>query len=208
MAAYRGRPTHPDVSQLINPVGPEANNQRAEEFEDQLIAFAKTLGWEARCRNNDLFNATGDQSKGVDVLLAYDDPQLGERQGIVGEAKIRHPLKGSGVRSDVGVLAKKVATVGPVIHKLTVGNDIVATRTGVLAYDASPFDPDAFSEALSALQQQGLSRAHWPREVLVLGPDTLVGLADAVNRATPPSIFGRRSTSTRAGGAATPHRTR
>lgn len=66
------------MNELINPVGPEANNQRAEEFEDQVVAFAATLGWEALCRNIDLFSSTGGQSKGVDVLLALDDPQLEE----------------------------------------------------------------------------------------------------------------------------------
>ncbi|MEN3281463.1 MAG: hypothetical protein V7607_2603 [Solirubrobacteraceae bacterium] len=177
------------MSQLINPVGPEANNQRAEEFEDQVVAFAATLGWDARCRNVDLFNTTGDQSKGVDVLLAFDDPQLGERHGIIGEAKIRHPLTGSATRSEVAVLAKKLAILGPVVHKLSIANDIVSTRIGLLVYDAAPFSPASMSEALSALQEEGLSRAQWPREVFVLGPDTLVGFGDVVGRAEPEQYF-------------------
>ncbi len=189
MNAHRSRSAPACVSQLINPVGPEANNQRAEEFEDQVVAFAATLGWEACCRNIDLFNTTGDQSKGVDVLLAFDDPQLGERHGIIGEAKIRHPLKGSAIRAEVGVLAKKLATLGPVVHKLTIGNDIVSTRVGLLVYDAAPFSAASVSEGLSALQQQGLSRAQWPREVLVLGPDTLVGFSDVVGRAQPDQYY-------------------
>ena len=32
-------------------------------------------------------------AKGVDVLVAYDDPQMGLRLGLVGEAKIRHPQR-------------------------------------------------------------------------------------------------------------------
>jgi hypothetical protein len=51
MALVSGDPSSTDVSQLVNPVGPEANNDRAEAFEDQLVAFAASLGWESRCRN-------------------------------------------------------------------------------------------------------------------------------------------------------------
>src|SRR5215216_5837661 len=119
MAPDRGGSASTYMSQLINPSGPEANNERAEEFEDQVLAFAKALGWEARCRNIDLFAATGGQSKGVDVLLACDDPQLGERQGIIGEAKIRHPLTGK-VRDDVARLAKKIADLSGTIPKLSI----------------------------------------------------------------------------------------
>lgn len=177
------------MSQLINPVGPEANNQRAEVFEDQVVAFAAALGWETRCRNIDLYSRDGGQSKGVDVLLAFDDAQLGERHGMIGEAKIRHPLKGASARAEVATLAKKVATLGPVVHKLSIANDLTATRTGLLVYDADPYDPQQLSEALSALQLEGLTRAHWPREVLVLAPDTLVGFADTAARAEPSEFY-------------------
>jgi hypothetical protein len=177
------------MSQLINPVGPEANNQRAEEFEDQVVAWMTTLGWEARCRNVDLFNETGSQSKGVDALVAYDDPQLGERLGLIGEAKIRHPLRADRTQNEVATLAKKLATLAPVISKLSVGEDIHATRTGLLIYDASPFNPETLSEALSSVQPVGTTRAEWPREVWVLGPDTLIGMADAFDRAPPAKFY-------------------
>jgi hypothetical protein len=189
MAPESSKSACSDVNQLINPVGPEANNRRAEEFEDQVVAFFTTLGWEARCRNIDLFTTTGDQSKGVDVLLALDDPQLGERHGVIGEAKIRHPLKGAGMRNEIATLAKKLATLGPVIPKLSLSNDVVATRTAVLVYDANPFLPTSVSEALSAIQQTGLTRAQWPREVLVFTPDTLVGFSDVVRHAEPKEYY-------------------
>ncbi len=176
-------------SQYINPVGPEANNRRATEFEDQLVAFTGTFGWKTRCRNIDLFHRVGGQSSGVDILLAFDDPQLGQPQGIIAEAKIRHPLKPSGVCADVSVLAGKLATLGPVIPGLTVGNDLVATRTGLLVYDAAPYQPAILSKALLDMQQRGLSRAKWPRAVLVLGPDTLVSLADCIEHSEPKEFF-------------------
>jgi hypothetical protein len=176
-------------SQYINPVGPEANNRRAAEFEDQLAAFTGTLGWETRCRNIDLFHRMGGHSSGVDVLLAFEDPQLGQLQGIIAEAKIRHPLKPSGVCEDVSVLASKLATLGPVISRLTVGNDLIATRTGLLAYDGAPYEPATLSKALSQMQQRGLSCAQWPRAVLVVGPDTLVGLADCIGHDEPTEFF-------------------
>jgi hypothetical protein len=169
------------MSELINPVGPEANNRRAREFEDQIIRFAASLGWDARCRNVDLYHTTGEQSSGVDVLLAFDDPQLGLREGIIGEAKIRHPLRPGVARDEVVVLARKLAKLGPIVGKLDVAQDLVVTRTGLLVYDAAPYDPARHAEGLSAIQQDGLSRAHWPREVLVLAPDALVGLADCLD---------------------------
>ena len=168
------------MSQLINPVGPEANNRRAGEFEDQLVAFAAALGWDARCRNVDLYNATGEQSSGVDVLLAFDDPQLGHREGMIGEAKIRHPLAPGKARDEVASLASKLAKLGPVIPRLSLAEDLITTRIGLLVYDAAPYDAGRHAEGLSAIQQDGLSRAYFPREVLVLGPDTLVGLADCL----------------------------
>lgn len=89
------------------------------------------------------------------------------------------------MRAEASTLARKLAALGPVIHKLTIANDLTATRTGLLVYDAQPFSPQKLSEALSALQVVGLTRAQWPREVLVIAPDTLVGFADAVARAQP-----------------------
>lgn len=168
------------MNELINPLGPEANNRRAREFEDQVIRFAAALGWEARCRNVDMYHSSGEQSAGVDVLLAFDDPQLGSRQGIIGEAKIRHPLRPGAARDEVAKLARKLAKLGPVVPKLDLAEDLLVTRTGLLVYDAAPYDPLRQSEGLSAIQQDGLSRSNWPREVLVLGPDTLIGLADCL----------------------------
>lgn len=176
------------MSELINPVGPEANNRRAREFEDQVVEFAAALGWEARCRNVDLYHTRGEQSAGVDVLLAFDDPQLGSREGIIGEAKIRHPLQPGAAHKEVASLARKLAKLGPVVGKLDLAEDLVVTRTGLLVYDVAPYDPARLSDGLSAIQLDGLSRAHWPRQVLVLAPDTLVGLADCLE-ANPNSRF-------------------
>jgi hypothetical protein len=177
------------MSELINPVGPEANNRRARQFEDQVIEFAASLGWEARCRNVDLYHTTGEQSAGVDVLLALDDPQLGLREGILGEAKIRHPLRPGTAREEVVLLARKLGKLGPIVGKLDIAEDLVVTRTGLLVYDAAPYDSARHSEGLSAIQQDGLSRAHWPREVLVLAPDTLVGLADCLGAKASTQFF-------------------
>lgn len=176
------------MNDLINPIGPEANNERSAEFEDQVVAFAGELGWRARCRNVDLYARRGDQSRGVDVLLACDDPQTGERQGLIGEAKIRHPLTG-GVREDVARLSAKVAALGGTIPQLRHCNDLLATRTGMLVYDAKPFDPNKLAEALAAIEPEGLTRAALPREVVVLAPNTLVGLADAFQLHPPHEFF-------------------
>jgi hypothetical protein len=132
MAADNCRPSSSAISQLINPTGPEANNQRAEEFEDRVVAWMTALGWKARCRNIDLYANDGEQSKGLDVLAVYDDPQLGHRLGLVTEAKIRHPLRADKTQKEVAALARKLATLVPVIPKLSIGEDIHATRTGLL----------------------------------------------------------------------------
>jgi hypothetical protein len=178
MVSQGVRPTDAELSQLINPVGPEANNRRAGEFEDQLVAFTVALGWEARCRNIDLFSATGGQSSGVDVLLAFEDPQLGRHEGIIGEAKIRHPLAPGKAREEVALLSRKLVRLAPTVQELA--EDLVATNTGLLVYDAMPFDPGKHSDGLGTILQEGLSRGLRPRQVLVLGPDTLVGLADCL----------------------------
>ncbi len=178
MAQQSLRPTNSALNQLINPIGPEANNRRAGEFEDQLVAFAATLGWNARCRNIDLFASTGGQSSGVDVLLAFEDPQLGRHYGVIGEAKIRHPLTPAKAREDIAVLSRKLVKLAPSVQKIA--QDLVVTNTGLLVYDATPFDPAKHAHGLAAIHQDGLSRGLRPRHVLVLGPDTLVGLADAL----------------------------
>jgi hypothetical protein len=170
------------MSQLINPVGPEANNARAAEFEDQVVAWMTTLGWDVRCRNIDLYAENGGQSKGVDVLVAYDDPQMGHRLGLVGEAKIRHPQRADKTQKEAAALSKKLGSLVSVIPKLTVGNDIAATRTGLLVYDAQPYAPSNIAEALATMQLAGTTRAEWPRELWALGPDTLISMADAFNR--------------------------
>jgi hypothetical protein len=177
------------MSQLINPVGPEANNQRAEEFEDRVVAWMAALGWDARCRNIDLYANEGDQSKGVDVLAAYDDPQLGHRLGLVTEAKIRHPLRADKTQKELAAVARKLATLAPVIPKLSAAEDIHATRTALLVYDASPYEPAKLADALSTVQPVGTTRGEWPREVWTIGPDTLVGMADAFSRAEPAAFY-------------------
>lgn len=188
MVDESGRSGATYMNQLINPVGPEANNARAGEFEDQVVAFCGSLGWSSRCRNIDLYAREGGQSKGVDVLLAFDDPQLGERYGIIGEAKIRHPLTGR-MRKDVALLSRKLAELRGAIPALDNANDLVATRIGLLVYDAKPFDAVALSEKLASMEPVGLVRASDPRQVLVVGPDTLVGLADAFGSSSVPESF-------------------
>jgi hypothetical protein len=188
MAHHSGLSPATNMNQLINPVGPEANNDRADDFEDQVVAFAAGLGWQSRYRNIDLYVREGGQSKGVDVLLACDDPQLGERHGFIGEAKIRHPLTGS-VRTDVARLAAKVALLGGTIPQLSNANDLMTTRVGILVYDAKPFSASRLSEALAGLEPVGLTRAADPREVLVLAPDTLIGLSDAFGAGALPAEF-------------------
>jgi len=177
------------MSQIINPVGPEANNQRANEFEDQVVSWMTELGWEVLCRNIDLFAQNGHQSKGVDVLGAFDDPQLGNRYGLVGEAKIRHPLRADKTQKEVAALSHKLGALVPVIPKLSIGEDIHATRTGLLVYDAQPFNPAKLSEALSTMQPVGTTRSEWPREVWALGPNTLIGMADAFSRFEPTKFY-------------------
>lgn len=179
------------MSQLINPVGPEANNARAAEFEDQVVAWMGELGWDVRCRNIDLFARDGAESKGVDVLAAFDDPQLGQRCGLIGEAKIRHPLRADKTQKEVAALAKKLADLSKTIAKLDIAQDITTTRSGLVLYDAQPYDAEAalLGQAVSTMQLVGTTRSEWPREVWAVGPDTLVGMADAFARCAPAEFY-------------------
>lgn len=177
------------MNQLFNPVGPEANNSRAPAFEDDVASWMRELGWSERCRNIDLFHEEGEQSKGVDILGAFDDPQLGERHGLIVEAKIRRQLQASKTHSELSTLASKVAKLGPVVSRIETCQDIHVTRTGILVYDTKPFDPAKLRTILSGFHPAGTTRSEWPREVMVIGPDSLIGLADAFNLAAPHKFF-------------------
>lgn len=177
------------MSQLINPIGPEANNRRAAEFEDQVVSWMTSLGWDPRCRNIDLFTENGHQSKGVDVLAALDDPQFGHRVGLIGEAKIRHPLRADRTQKEAAALARKLAALTATIPKLSVGDDIFVTRIGLLVYEAQPYSSGMLSDPLSTMQLVGTTRSEWPRELWAIGPDTLVGMADAFSRSEPRRFF-------------------
>ncbi|WP_210492473.1 hypothetical protein [Patulibacter sp. SYSU D01012] len=177
------------TNQLFNSTGSESNNSRAAAFEDQVAGWMRSLGWDPLCRNVDMYARTNEQSKGVDLLAAFDDPQLGHRQGLIAEAKIRHPLQGSKVRTEVAILAQKVAQLASQVPRLDVGEDVHVTQLGLIVYDAHPFDPEKLATALSVMQPKGMTRAEWPKTVLVVGPDTLIGLADAFSKAEPKRFF-------------------
>lgn len=189
MGAPCSQSAAPAMSQLVNPTGPEANNLRAAAFEDQVVSWMVSLGWEPRCRNIDLFAENGHGSKGVDVLAALQDPQLGHRVGLIGEAKIRHPLRGDRTQKETAALAGKLAALTGTIPRLSAGEDITVTRIGMLVYDAHPYSSGMLAEPLSTMQLAGTTRSEWPREVWAIGPDTLVGMADAFSRCEPHRFF-------------------
>lgn len=74
---------------IFDPLGPESRNELAEDFEEQLVAMGRELGWVEVCRNVDVILKQGQPGRGIDVLWAVDNPWLGKVDGWIGEAKRR-----------------------------------------------------------------------------------------------------------------------
>src|SRR4051812_43910077 len=95
----------------FDPTGPEANNARAEAFENRLVAMGETLGWVTICRNIDVFVKHNGQSqgRGVDVLWSIANPRTEQREGCVGEAKVHGQQAGQAtLQSELQTLHDKV----------------------------------------------------------------------------------------------------
>lgn len=173
-------------AELFDERGPEANNRRAAEFESQLVAMSKTLGWTTVCHNVDVFIKSNGRnpSRGVDVLWGLENPQTGEKDGILGEAKI-HKVQAtlSTLQDELQTLHDKMVNFSD--RQAFSSNEYIrkhidALRWGLLAHRTEPWDPIKASDALRSVELKNLHRRGHVTTIIFTGPDTLEAFADCV----------------------------
>jgi hypothetical protein len=173
-------------AELFDERGPEANNRRSGEFEAQLDAMARTLGWTTVCHNVDVFikNDGSNPSRGIDALWSLENPQTGQKDGILAEAKVHRkqsPL--STLQEEFQILHDKMTDFSN--RQAFSSNEYIrkhvdAIRWGLLAHRTSPWDPARASDALRSVELQALHRIAHVTTIVFAGPDVLESLADCV----------------------------
>ena len=175
------------TAELFDERGPEANNRRAAEFESQLEAMAHTLGWSYVCRNVDVVikPAGRNPSRGVDLLCALENPQTGDRDGILSEAKVhgsQAPL--SELQKELQTLHDKMSDFSSrqaFLNNEDIRASIDGLRWGLLAHRTSPGDRVAARHTLRSVKLKSLHKAAHVTTIVFAGPDTLEALADCVS---------------------------
>jgi hypothetical protein len=173
-------------AELFDERGPEANNRRAGEFETQLDAMAATLGWRPVCHNVDVFikNDGSNPSRGIDALWSLENPQTGQKDGILGEAKVHKNQAGlSALQEELQTLHDKMTRFSD--RQSFAANEYIrkhvdAIRWGLLAHRTAPWDPVKASDALRSVALQALHRIANVTTIVFAGPDVLESLADCV----------------------------
>jgi hypothetical protein len=171
-------------SELFDEVGRERNNERAENFESQLVAMGSTLGWTMVCRNVDFFLAQGDpvRSRGIDVLWGFQNPQNGRREGCLGEAKVHGTQVGlSKFQAELQTLHDNMTKFQQ--RQAFTSNEYVAEHIeriawGLLAHRTEGWRPDKAALDLRSVSLKSLHRAANVTTIVFYGPDTLEAFAD------------------------------
>jgi hypothetical protein len=173
-------------AELFDERGPEANLRRAAEFETQLDGMAATLGWETVCHNVDVFikSAGSNPSRGIDVLWAFANPQTGDNDGVLGEAKIHKTQQGlSKLQDELQTLHDKMGEFSKrqaFLNNEYIRDHVEAIRWGLLAHKTQKWNPDANSEALRSVKLKSLRTPAHITTIVFAGPDTLNAFADCV----------------------------
>lgn len=180
--------------ELFSDTGPEANNQDAARFEDQLIAMSVELGWTTVARNIDVYLEDGEQRAGIDVLWALTNPRTGRGEGWIGEGK-RHDGPGryitSTFASELHRLREKIVRLdsGRTYDHPVVGKYVTRIAGGVLLHHSRDYNAAKALKALSDVELRGTERGPHPTRIAYVGPDTLCALADAFDRLGAPAVF-------------------
>jgi hypothetical protein len=182
---------------LFDPDGPESRNRHAAAFEGQLESMVGTFGWRVVCRNVDVVLKKGEPSRGIDLLLALNNPWSSHVEGWLLEGKrkkdARKRYAATELRDEIQTLRDKVAGLRG--SSRFYANDRVKRariRTlagGMLAHRSEDF-PDAKVRTL--FREFDLARneeAGEPTRIAFLSPRTLVGIADAFNHVGLPRRF-------------------
>jgi hypothetical protein len=171
------------VSEPFHELGREANNELAGEFEDQIVAMCKALGWPVICRNIDAFvkHQGQSQSRGFDVLAQVRDPQYGRREGIVLEAKRHEEPAYAEASSEAQTLHDKIGRLNatPAFWE----NASISTqidpplRHGAVCHRTLGFDTDKAEVRRQDAQLRNRKLGAPVPVVQFLGPDLLEALA-------------------------------
>lgn len=182
---------------LFDPDGPESRNRQATAFESQLESMVDTFGWRVVCRNVDVVIKNGEPSRGIDLLLAINNPWNSHVEGWLLEGKRKKDAQKryttTELRDEIQTLRDKVAGLRG--SSRFYANDLVKRariRTlagGMLAHRSEDF-PEV--KVRSIFREFDLARneeAVEPTRIAFLSPRTLIGIADAFNHIGPPRRF-------------------
>ena len=181
---------------IFDPLGPESRNELAEDFEEQLVAMGRELGWVEVCRNVDVILKQGQPGRGIDVLWAVDNPWRGKVDGWIGEAKRRKDktkYTPGEVQKEIQTLRDKIAGLRdnqrfyaePVVRRAKIRRLI----GGLIAYRSEDFDAAKLRTNLRDMDFERREEDAQPTRVGFLSPRTLEGLADCFNEVARPRQF-------------------
>lgn len=172
-------------------LGREANNDLASNFEDQLDAMCRSVGWDVVCRNIDAFvrHQGQSQSRGFDLLAVVADPQLSRREGYVLEAK-RHEAPGYGkIASEVQTLHDKIARLSnseAFWSNAAVRKQLdTPLKHGIVCHRTLEFDPERARERREDAQPRNRKHGAPVPVIQFLGPDMLEALAQLTREFRP-----------------------
>jgi hypothetical protein len=181
---------------LFDADGPESRNVHSAAFESQLEGMVETFGWKVVCRNVDFVLKEREPSRGVDLLVAFNNPWIGAVEGWLVEGKRKKDKRRystTEIRDEIQTLRDKVAGLRG--NSRFYGNDLIKRariRTlagGILAHRNEDF-PDG--KVRSMFREFDLVRneeAGEPTRIAFLSPRTLIGIADAFRNVGMPRRF-------------------
>lgn len=177
--------------------GPEGRNADAREFEGRLVnGFAKTVRWGLITSSADTWLPPTRRSQGLDAICAVPNARAGRGDGWVLEAK-RH---GDASRYTHALLTEEVQRLRDKVVSLQgqpqrflrdpqIAPHIQEMAGGILFHHCRDFPRERVRTLLGDLTLHG--RAHGPRpvRVLLIGPDDLNSLGEAICRYGSPIEF-------------------
>jgi hypothetical protein len=174
---------------LFHEGGPEGRNIDARAFEHRIHSFAQTVRWDVVAHGTDCYLPPARRSRGLDGVYAFANPRTGTSDGWVVEAK-RHsgPERYSRelLRVEIQTLREKVGHLDARRQQFY-GDPHIAQHVGRLAggllfHHCRGFRAADVRQRLAELSLQGNQTGKLPPRVLLIGPDTLNGFAEAVCR--------------------------
>lgn len=170
------------TEQLFHERGPEANNLRAAAFESQLESMASTLGWTVVCRNVDTYLGSRTRSRGLDMLCGLQNPQTGQKDGLLCEAKVHgQQVSLAGIQEELQTLHDKITGFNNrqgFTNNTHVRDHVDRIVWGLLGHQTIPWNQEAARASLRAVELRSLHKAPHVTTLIFAGPNTLEAIAD------------------------------